>query len=97
MTLDRLKEYAMLKAIGMENRDVGLIVVRQSLIIGVIGFSIGAALVLPLSRVLPKWNLHMAVPSELLALMALLTLGTCTAASIFSVVKVFRVPPASIF
>ena len=56
-----------------------------------------ALLVLPLSRVLPQWNLQIAVPHELFVLMALFTLGTCIAASISSVVKVFRVPPASIF
>jgi putative ABC transport system permease protein len=96
-TLDRLGEYGTLKALGMDNYRVGMIIVRQSLLIGALGYGIGAVSAALLSLKLPDWHLAVQIPPWLYGAMFLLTMVTCTVCSVASVAKVFRLPPATIF
>ena len=43
------------------------------------------------------WNLAVDMPPQLMIAMLFVTLATCAAASVTSVTKVFRLPPATVF
>jgi putative ABC transport system permease protein len=96
-TLDRLGEYGTLKALGMSNRDLAKIILRQSLLIGLFGYAIGAVAMFFVGKQLPAMNLSFAMPPWLYAAMLIVTTLTCSVASITSVAKVFRLPPATVF
>ncbi len=96
-TLDRLSEFGTLKALGMSNRRLASIILQQALLIGVIGYGIGAALAGVLSQKMPDWHLPIEIPSWLFGGMFVITIATCAVASITSVAKVFRLPPAAVF
>jgi len=96
-TLDRLGEYGTLKALGMDNHRLGMIIVRQALLIGTSGYGIGAVLAALLSLKLPEWHLAVQIPPWLYGAMFLLTMVTCSVCSVASVAKVFRLSPATVF
>jgi putative ABC transport system permease protein len=96
-TMSRLSEYATLKALGMGNLRLTGIVLEQALLLGIISYIIGMGLALTLARHSAAWKLAIDIPAWLLGAMLLVTLATCAAASVTSVVKVFRLPPATVF
>jgi putative ABC transport system permease protein len=96
-TLERLAEYGTLKAIGMSNRGLGMIILKQAIWIGILGFGVGASLAVAFERKLPEWHLPVETPLWMFACVLLATLGMCASASITSVARVFRLPPAVVF
>jgi putative ABC transport system permease protein len=96
-TLDRLAEYGTLKALGASNRRLAVIVAEQAVLLGLIGYAVGAVVTLLLSRKMPEWHLPVQIPLWLFAGMLAVTLFTCVASSITSIAKVFRLPPAAVF
>lgn len=96
-TVERLREYGTLKALGMSNLAVAGIIVRQALIAGLMGYTIASVLVWWLGRKLPAVNVPVDVTFALIAAMFFLTVIICVCASITSVLKVFRLEPAIVF
>ena len=96
-TLDRLGEYGTLKALGMSNRTLGFIILWQSLLIGFLGYGVGAAMAVLLSRKMPEWNLSVVIPPWLYVAVLGVTVLICAVSSLTSVNKVFRLSPASVF
>jgi putative ABC transport system permease protein len=96
-TLDRLGEYGTLKALGMSNRELAWIILRQAFLVGLIGYAIGAVAMFFIGRFLPQAGMSFAMPTWLYIGMFLVTMLTCAAASMTSVAKVFRLPPAIVF
>jgi putative ABC transport system permease protein len=96
-TMNRLAEYGTLKAMGMSNPALGRVVVEQALILGLVSYVVGIGLVLAVARQTASTNLNIDTPVWLVVVMLLVTLATCGAASVTSVIKVFRLPPASVF
>jgi len=96
-TMERLREYGTLKALGMDNRTLGGIIVRQALVAGLLGYVVASVLSIYLGRRLPDLNVPVYVPFRLVALMFLVTLVICVSASITSVLRVFRLEPAIVF
>jgi putative ABC transport system permease protein len=95
--MSRLSEYATLKALGMGNVALARIVLEQALWLGVVSYVVGMGLALALAWHSAAWKLAIDLPTGLLGTMLLVTLTTCAAASVTSVVKVFRLPPATVF
>jgi putative ABC transport system permease protein len=96
-TLDRLGEYGTLKALGMSNPHLAWIVLRQAMLIGLMGYGLGAAVALGLSEKLPEWHLPVEIPSWLYGGMLVVTMVTCATSSVTSIAKVFGLPPAAVF
>lgn len=96
-TLDRLAEYGTLKALGVSNRRLAAIVAEQAVLLGLIGYALGAAVTVLLSRKMPDWHLPVQIPLWLFAGMLGVTLFTCVVSSVTSIAKVFRLPPAAVF
>jgi putative ABC transport system permease protein len=96
-TMSKLAEYGTLKAMGMSNFALSRIVLTQALLLGLLSYGVGMGLAVPLAHCTASSNLNIDTPIGLIALMLLVTLATCTAASVTSVLRVFRLPPASVF
>ena len=96
-TIERLKEYGTLKALGMSNLTLGGIIVRQALITGIIGYSVGMFVAYQVGRKMPEFNVPVEVPPSIMVTMFFVTVGMCVIASITSIVRVFRIEPAIVF
>jgi putative ABC transport system permease protein len=98
-TLDNLKQYAALKAIGVKNVTLAAMVLLQSSIVGAIGFGFGAALCVSFfffTRDMPHLRgfiTHYEILGGTAALMALIVVG----ASALSVQRVVWLEPATVF
>jgi putative ABC transport system permease protein len=96
-TVERLREYGTLKALGMDNLRLGGIIIRQALTAGLLGYAAAGLLAWYLGRRLPSLNVPVDVPVSLLIAMFFVTVGICISASITSVLRVFRLEPAIVF
>ncbi len=98
-TLDNLKQYAALKAIGVSNLTLAAMVLLQSSVVGAIGFGFGAALCVSFfffTRDMPHLRgfiTHYEILGGTAALMALIVVG----ASLLSVQRVVCLEPATVF
>lgn len=96
-TLERLREYATLKALGMGNARVAMIVLQQALAIGVLGFMAGTMLSYAVGQKMPDWNMEVMFNPALHLLALIVTLSTCAGAAITSITRVMRLSPAVVF
>lgn len=97
--MEKVRELALMKALGLEDRWVGLLILTQGLLIGLGGFVLGVPLGLAgawgVSRAVPGLNASLTLPSLLLALLlSLLMAGT---ASLLPLLRLRKVDPASVF
>ena len=96
-TIEHLREFGTLKAIGATNRDVYAIILKQALINAVIGYGIGLAITLASVRVLGATGMVLVIPFTLMLALFLLTLAMCATASVVSVRKALKVDPLVVF
>jgi putative ABC transport system permease protein len=96
-TLQYLREYGTLKAMGARNRAVIGVIVSQAMITAAVGFSAGAPLALAMRAVMKGANLLVVLPPALYATTAVVTAVMCALAALLAVVKVLRLDPASVF
>jgi putative ABC transport system permease protein len=96
-TIEHLREFGTLKAIGATNRDVYLIILKQALINALIGYVIGLALTLLAVRLLGATGMVLVIPFELMAAVFGLTMAMCATASVVSVRKALSVDPLVVF
>ena len=96
-TVDHLREYGTLKAIGASNLYLNWVIVKQSLISGVIGYAVGIAIVALAVKLSREGQVQIVVPWPVAVALLGLTLVMCVAASVVSVHKVTRIDPAMVF
>lgn len=96
-TLERLREFGTLKAMGATNRDVMTVIVSQALINAIVGFVIACGLVVVASQWYRGLGLNMVTSSGLQIAMFGITVAMCLLASILSIRKAFSVDPAIVF
>jgi putative ABC transport system permease protein len=96
-TIEHLREFGTLKAIGARNIDVYGIIVKQAVINAVLGFGVGLAVTLFARRFIELTGLVMVIPGWLMLAVFALTLGMCLAASVLSVRKALQVDPLVVF
>ena len=95
-TLQHLREYGTLKAMGARNSAVVRVIIYQALISALVGFVIGSALAVG-SRAAMAGTLTVALTPGLFIATAIGTTVMCTLAAMLSVIKVLRLDPASVF
>jgi putative ABC transport system permease protein len=91
LTLDKTREIATLKLIGAPDRKILGLILQQAIAIGVLGFFIGAVLLVNLAGYFPRRVLML--PQDAAALGGI-TLMACTAASAFGMRLALRITPA---
>lgn len=96
-TLEHIKEYGTLKAMGAENAAIVRVIMYQALISAAVGFVFGGALALGAQAGMKALNLSVALTPTLLIGTAVLTVVMCALAALLSVLKVLRLDPAMVF
>ncbi|MDQ3088230.1 MAG: ABC transporter permease [Acidobacteriota bacterium] len=96
-TIDHLKEYGTLKAMGATNFYLYRVIITQSVISGIIGYVLGIIVSLLISRVSMEGTLAIIVNWQLVAALFVTTILMCVGASIVSINKVTRIDPAMVF
>ena len=96
-TLEHLREYGTLKAMGARNGAIVRVIMYQALISALVGFAFGGALALGSKYVMTAANLNVLLTPTLVAATAALTVVMCCLAALLSVIKVLRLDPASVF
>ena len=94
LTLERIGLYGMLKAIGGSTGQIFAGVLAQAVLVSLVSFSLGAALTLLLSRLLPAQIPLALVPSRAVQIVISLVVMSVLGAAV-SLRRVIRVEPAS--
>ena len=92
MTLNKVREIAVLKLIGARNRTIAAMILQQALGLGAIGFIVGRTAAGLWAPIFPKYVL--LLPGDAVR-GALLVLAICSLASIVAIRAALRVDPAA--
>jgi putative ABC transport system permease protein len=91
LTMDKIREIAVLKLIGTRNRTIAAMILQQALVLGVIGFVVGKITATFAAPLFPKYVLLM--PQDSVAgFFAILLI--CTLASLVAIRMALKVDPA---
>lgn len=96
-TMEHLREYGTVKAIGGGNADIYRIIGKQALIAAVLGYAIGAAMAWGTGRLVAQAGLHMELSATMLVTVFAGAVLLCLAAALVSFHKVARIDPAMVF
>lgn len=97
-TMEHLREFGTLKALGATNFEVSRIVIVQAVSLGMIGYLIGMAVVMYLRpNLFEKINVTVLLPPEAYVVMGLVAMAMCLTASILSIRRIYRVDPVTVF
>lgn len=91
LTMDKIREIAVLKLIGTRNRTIAGMILQQALVLGVIGFVVGKITATFAAPWFPKYVLLLPIDS-ILGLFAVLVI--CVLASIVAIRLALKVDPA---
>jgi putative ABC transport system permease protein len=96
-TLQYIREYGTLKAMGARNSAVVKVILSQAMISAALGFVVGAPLAMGMRAAMKGANLTVALTPELYGATLVITAVMCAFAALLSIVKVLRLDPASVF
>ena len=96
-TIDHIREYGTLKAIGASNGYLYRVILHQAAISAVIGYAVGMAVTLALAHMARNSSLALILPGPVVVGMFGLTLLMCVSAAIVSINKVTKLDPAMVF
>ncbi|HEX4952790.1 MAG TPA: ABC transporter permease [Thermoanaerobaculia bacterium] len=96
-TMEHLKEFGTVKAIGGGNRQIYSILGQQATVASVLGFLSGAAMAFALKPAMAKISLKLLISNQLVLQVFAGTLLLCLAAALISFRKVARIDPALVF
>jgi putative ABC transport system permease protein len=96
-TVDHIKEYGTLKAVGASNFYLYRVIITQATISGIVGYTIGMSIALFVSAKSLEGTTAIILPWELIAALFVLVMGMCVFASVISINKVMRIDPAMVF
>jgi len=96
-TVDRLPEYATLRAMGAPNGYLHRVILKQAAISAVFGFAGGMLLVALVVLASAGSTVAVAMPAGLVGVLAVLTLCMCALGALISIRRVTRIDPTSVF
>lgn len=96
-TMDHVREYGTLKAIGASNAYLYRVIVQQAIASALIGYPVAMAVTAGVVTQSGRGGASILVPWQLAAGMLLLTIAMCTGAALVSINKVTRIDPATVF
>ena len=96
-TMDHLREFGTLKAMGAPNRYVYNVIIQQAAISAVIGYVLGMAVSVFIVRASQHGGAAILLPWPLAVGIFFLTLLMCVGAALVSINKVTRLDPAMVF
>ena len=96
-TMEHIKEFGTVKAIGGGNADIYAILGKQAAIAAVLGFALGAVMAYALRPLIYKIDLKLVIPPQLFAIVFAGSIVLCLAAAMISFRKVASIDPALVF
>ncbi len=96
-TMEHIREYGTLKAMGASNGYIYMMIIKQSVVSGLIGYAVGMAISLTVSQMSLKGTTAIILSWPLVAALLCLTVLMCAGASIVSINRVTRIDPAMVF
>lgn len=96
-TLQYIREYGTLKAMGAKNSQVVKVILAQAMISAALGFVVGGVMAVGMKKAMAGANLTVALSPELYTATLVITIVMCSFAALLSIVKVLRLDPASVF
>ncbi len=96
-TLDNIRHFGALKAMGASNRRLLSMIVLQAIIVGLIGYGIGVGAAATVGRVFRNTELAFLLLWQALVVTGAAVVIICILASILSVRKVMKLEPAIVF
>lgn len=96
-TMEHIREFGTVKAIGGGNGDIYRILGKQATIAAIAGFALGALQAFALRPVMQKIDLKLIIPMELYGLVLLGAIALCLGAALISFRKVAGIDPALVF
>jgi len=96
-TIDHIREYGTLKAMGAPNRYVYKVIMQQAAISAVIGYVLGMIVSVFVVRASQQGGAAILMPMPMAVGMFFLTLTMCIGAGLVSINKVTRIDPAMVF
>jgi putative ABC transport system permease protein len=96
-TVERMPEYATIRAMGANNRYLRAIILRQSFVSGMLGYAVGIAIANVITFLAKSGSAAIFVSSPLMLGVAAVTVMMCIGASLVSIRKVLSVDAASVF
>ena len=96
MVLDRISEFATLKAIGATEREIVMLLTAQSTLVAVVGIAIGILFTIVLQSLISTPRATVNIPLPLYIGSAALVFVICLAASALPYLRVRRVDPHSV-
>ena len=96
-TMDHLREFGTLKAMGAPNSYVYKVIMKQAAISAVIGYVLGMIVSVFVVHASQKGGAAILMPPPMAVGMFFLTLFMCVGAALVSINKVTRIDPAMVF
>ncbi|MBI3222639.1 MAG: FtsX-like permease family protein [Nitrosomonadales bacterium] len=96
-TIEHLRDYGTLKAMGAKNDDINLVILTQAAVSAVLGFAIGVLVTLASRHGIETAGVSMQLPLLLFAVVFAIIVATCLAAAYISVRKVKTLDPVMVF
>jgi len=96
-TMEHLKEFGTVKAIGGSNRDIYKMLARQATLSAFAGYALGLIPALSLGPVVAKADLKLIIPLSFMGIVLVGTVLMCLAAALVSFRKVAGIDPALVF
>jgi putative ABC transport system permease protein len=96
-TLDHLREFGTLKAMGATNGQLYQVIILQAMLAAVMGYALGITIALLVVNTTTNTDLLIKLPWEVAAGIFGLTLLMCMSASLLSIRKATSIDPAMVF
>jgi putative ABC transport system permease protein len=96
-TMDHLREYGTLKAMGARNSYVYRVIIKQAAMSAVIGYVLGMIVSVFVVRASQEGGAAILLPWQMAVGMFFLTLVMCIGAALVSINKITRLDPAMVF
>jgi len=96
-TMDHVREFGTLKAMGAPNSYVYKVIMKQAAISAVIGYALGMIVSVFVVRASQEGGAAILMPFPMAVGMFFLTLAMCVGAALVSINKVTRIDPAMVF
>ncbi|HMC22245.1 MAG TPA: ABC transporter permease [Thermoanaerobaculia bacterium] len=96
-TMEHIREFGTVKAIGGGNRDIYIILGKQAGIAAIAGFALGAVMSYAIRPLIYKIDLKLVIPPQLSVAVFFGAIVLCLAAAMISFRKVASIDPALVF
>jgi putative ABC transport system permease protein len=96
-TMEHIKEFGTVKAIGGSNRDIYAILGKQATIAAVAGYAVGAVMAYAMGPLVKQIDLQLIIPNQLAVGIFVGAVVMCLLAAMISFKKVASIDPALVF